>query len=109
MKHIREDGKYVCPVCGEKFTHSLNLKCHIIKKHEIKEVKEKGIKRDQVLGGMIKRGNDKDPATDFEEVKNRKAIYSCVKVSEEIFQTIQDVQHHCPFLFQLMVSGMETG
>ena len=43
MKHIKEDGKYVCPVCADKFTHSLSLKNHIIKKHEKDDTIEKGI------------------------------------------------------------------
>jgi len=33
IKHIKKDGKVVCPVCAKEYTSSHNLKLHIIKTH----------------------------------------------------------------------------
>ena len=43
MKHIKKDNKVVCPVCNKEYTHSSSLKDHVIKKHQTKDVLEKGI------------------------------------------------------------------
>ena len=59
LKHIKEGGKYVCQVCGQKFFPSNRLKEHYLKKHTEEELKENGI-ASEVLQFKQKRALHKE-------------------------------------------------
>jgi hypothetical protein len=82
MKHIKEDGKFVCPICKEKFTHPVSLKKHIIKSHEKDDAIEKGIEAEVVVGPVYKRVKIAPLKTSFEEMKQNQAMYSNCVVSK---------------------------
>ena len=69
LKHIKEDGKYVCQVCGSKFFPSNRLKDHYLKKHTDQELKANGIDR-EVLQYKQKRAVLKEEvkASDAENI-----------------------------------------
>jgi hypothetical protein len=69
MKHIRKDGKVVCPVCAKEFTHSKNLKDHIIKNHQAKDLEDKGVKVVEVTGPLVPNKPRDPPKTDLQEIK----------------------------------------
>ena len=68
MKHIKKDKKIIFPVCQKEYTHSSSLKDHIIKKHQTKDILEKGIKPRLIVGDLIKEKEKGDLKTDFQEI-----------------------------------------
>jgi hypothetical protein len=105
MKHVKEDGKFVCPICADKFTHPVSLKNHIIKKHEKDDAAEKGIEAEQIVGPIYKRQKVAPIKTSFEEMKQTQTLFSNCVVSKEIFDVALKFSVHCPKLHQLLMLG----
>ena len=68
IKHIRESGKLLCPICKKEYTHSKNLKLHIMKTHEADELANHNIEPDQVIGGPLKRQKLDSKKTSLEDM-----------------------------------------
>jgi len=69
MKHIRKGKLIVCAICGKEFTHTKNLKIHIIKAPKVKELEAKLIDPELVLAESSKKHKPKNNMTDLEEIK----------------------------------------
>ena len=81
MKHIKKGRKFVCSVCSKEFTHPQNLKTHILKEHQVKDLKAKNIDPELVLAEPIKKPKLRHDMTDLEEIKEDRMIMAGVKVS----------------------------
>jgi hypothetical protein len=69
MKHIRKGNMIVCAICSREFTHTKNLKIHIIKVHQVKDLEAKLIDPELVLAQPIKKPKLKYQMTDLHEIK----------------------------------------
>jgi hypothetical protein len=69
MKHIRKDQKYICGISNKEYSHPRNLKLHMIKLHEIDDLKKKNIDPELVLAEPIKKPKMRNRMTDLEEKK----------------------------------------
>ncbi len=96
---------YICAVCDKEFTHTKNLKIHILKEHEKKDLQAKLIDPELVLAQPILKPKLKKDMTDLEELKEDRMVMKGVKVSGEIYKAVVKASFHCPKLFQLLVSG----
>jgi len=105
LKHIKKDGKYLCKVCEEGFTHPTKLKNHIIKKHKEADLEAAQIPMELVIGSK------REPAvakkmTDLEEEKADRLIFSAVRVTGHIYDAVVNAAVHCPRLYQLLMIGV---
>ena len=49
IKHTKVEGKYACKICDHHYTHSTNLKLHILKSHGKEELLENNIEPAQIF------------------------------------------------------------
>ena len=88
MKHIKKDNKVVCPVCNKEYTHSSSLKDHVIKKHQTKDVLEKGIYPRLIVGDLMKEQEKGHVKTDFQEIQQFQQVWANVKIDGELYDMI---------------------
>jgi hypothetical protein len=86
-------------VCAKEFGHPINLKNHIIKLHEERDLKDKKIKPVLVLGQPIRKPKPLHKMTTLEERKETLLAFSSVKTNKEIQNAVMDVSINCPKLF----------
>jgi hypothetical protein len=105
IKHIRENGKVLCPICRKDFTHTASLKKHIITNHDADEVEEKGINPEHVVGQPLKKIKDYNSKTTLEDMVDQNALTSQTKLDQDTFDIVYKVSAHCPKLLLLALYG----
>jgi hypothetical protein len=107
LKHIKKDGKYLCKVCEEGFTHPTKLKNHIIKKHKEKDLEAVQIPLELVIGSKREPAAPKR-LTELEEEKADKLIFSAVRATGDVYDAVVNAAVHCPRLYQLLIIGVPS-
>lgn len=86
MKHIKKAGRVVCPVCSKSYTHSRNLKLHIVQSHTAKDIEHYNVESSLVVReNVAKKVPEEEKKTDLQVKKHMQLIMKDVDCGLDIF------------------------